>query len=118
MKIILKEAVENLGESGDVVNVKPGFARNFLIPQGLGYRASEANLRRVEQELSEGPGLVLTRHLSLPAGDNLPWASYRSPAARAGSLQIGRPVMRNRSRPVRRMMGIQRGSCPGEAGSL
>ena len=50
MKIILKEAVENLGESGDVVNVKPGFARNFLIPQGLGYRASEANLRRVEQE--------------------------------------------------------------------
>ena len=50
MKIILKEAVENLGDSGDVVNVKPGFARNYLIPKGLGYRASETNLRRVEEE--------------------------------------------------------------------
>lgn len=50
MKIILKEAVENLGESGDIVNVKPGFARNYLIPKGLGYRANEANLQRVEQE--------------------------------------------------------------------
>ncbi len=50
MKVILKETVEHLGESGDVVNVKPGYARNFLLPGGLAYTASEANLQLVEEE--------------------------------------------------------------------
>jgi large subunit ribosomal protein L9 len=50
MKVILKKAVENLGGSGDVVNVKPGYARNYLLPQGLAYEASEGNLRRIEEE--------------------------------------------------------------------
>lgn len=50
MKVILKESVENLGEAGEVVAVKPGYARNFLVPQGLAYEASEANLRRIEAE--------------------------------------------------------------------
>lgn len=50
MKLILKEAVENLGEAGDVVTVKPGYARNFLLPQGLAYEASAGNLRRIEEE--------------------------------------------------------------------
>jgi large subunit ribosomal protein L9 len=49
-KVILKEDMENLGESGDVVDVKPGYARNYLIPQGLAYEASEANVRRLEEE--------------------------------------------------------------------
>jgi large subunit ribosomal protein L9 len=50
MKLILKRAVPKLGEPGDVVSVKPGYARNFLLPQGLAYEASEANLRRIEEE--------------------------------------------------------------------
>lgn len=50
VKVILKEDMENLGESGDVVDVKPGYARNYLIPQGLAYEASEANVRRLEEE--------------------------------------------------------------------
>jgi large subunit ribosomal protein L9 len=50
MKLILRKAVETLGESGDVIDVKPGYARNYLIPHGLAYVASEANLRRLEQE--------------------------------------------------------------------
>jgi large subunit ribosomal protein L9 len=50
MKVILKQDVENLGASGEVVTVKPGFARNFLLPQGLAYEASEGNLRRIEEE--------------------------------------------------------------------
>ncbi len=50
MKVILKQQVDNLGESGEVVTVKPGYARNFLLPQGLAYEASEANLRRIEEE--------------------------------------------------------------------
>ncbi len=50
MKLILKKAVTDLGEAGDVVSVKPGYGRNFLLPQGLAYEASEANMRRLEEE--------------------------------------------------------------------
>lgn len=52
MKLILKKAMENLGEVGDVVDVKPGYGRNYLIPQGLAYEASEANVLRLAEEQS------------------------------------------------------------------
>ncbi len=42
--------MEKLGASGEVVDVKPGYARNYLLPQGLAYEASEANVRRLEEE--------------------------------------------------------------------
>ena len=44
MEIILLSDVENLGESGNVLTVKPGYARNKLIPQGLALRASKRNI--------------------------------------------------------------------------
>ena len=44
MKIVLMSDVENLGKSGDVVSVKPGYARNRLIPMGLALRASKRNI--------------------------------------------------------------------------
>jgi len=50
MKLILKSAVPNLGEAGDVVSVKAGFGRNFLLPQGLAYEASASNMKRLEEE--------------------------------------------------------------------
>lgn len=50
MKVILKENLANLGETGDVVDVKPGYARNYLLPQGLAYEASAANIARLEEE--------------------------------------------------------------------
>lgn len=50
MKLILKEDVPNLGETGEVVQVKPGYGRNYLIPQGLAYVASEVNMKRLEEE--------------------------------------------------------------------
>ncbi len=50
MKLILKKDVEHLGEAGQVVTVKPGYARNYLLPQNLAYEASAANLRRIEEE--------------------------------------------------------------------
>lgn len=49
-KLILKEDVDSLGASGEVVTVKPGYARNYLIPHGLAYEASEANVLRLEEE--------------------------------------------------------------------
>ena len=50
MKVILKEDLSNLGTAGDVVEVKAGYARNYLVPQGLAYLASAANVRRMEEE--------------------------------------------------------------------
>ena len=50
MKLILRADVENLGNLGDVVEVKPGYGRNFLLPQGLALVASPANLKVFEQE--------------------------------------------------------------------
>ena len=50
MEIILLERIEKLGAMGDVVNVKPGFARNFLLPQEKALRATKANLARFEAE--------------------------------------------------------------------
>jgi large subunit ribosomal protein L9 len=53
MQIILMEKVHNLGELGDVVKVKDGYARNFLIPQGKAKRATEANLKAFESKRAE-----------------------------------------------------------------
>ena len=53
MQVILMEKVANLGELGDVVKVKDGFARNFLIPQGKARRATEANLKAFESKRAE-----------------------------------------------------------------
>jgi len=53
MQIILMEKVVNLGGLGDVVKVKDGFARNFLIPQGKAKRATEANLKEFEARRAE-----------------------------------------------------------------
>jgi len=50
MQLILRADVENLGSLGDTVAVKPGYGRNYLIPQGLAMLASTANLRRFENE--------------------------------------------------------------------
>jgi len=50
MKIILRLDHEKLGGAGTIINVKPGFARNFLIPQGMAMVASNANLKRFENE--------------------------------------------------------------------
>lgn len=50
MEIILRRAVENLGKPGDVVKVKNGFARNYLLPHNLAYEATPGNLKRIQQE--------------------------------------------------------------------
>jgi len=53
MQIILLERVEKLGQIGDVVTVKPGYARNFLLPRGKALRANKANFERFENEKAE-----------------------------------------------------------------
>jgi large subunit ribosomal protein L9 len=50
MELILREAVPSLGKAGDLVRVKPGYARNFLLPQGLAFEATEGNKKRIAGE--------------------------------------------------------------------
>lgn len=50
MKVVLREDLDNLGERGQVVNVKPGYARNFLLPRGLALEATPGNLKVIEHQ--------------------------------------------------------------------
>ena len=50
MEVILRQAVENLGNPGDIVKVSPGYARNYLIPRGVAYEATPGNRKRIAQE--------------------------------------------------------------------
>jgi len=53
MEIILLERVEKLGQMGDVVSVKPGYARNYLLPQGKALRANKVNREKFETEKAQ-----------------------------------------------------------------
>ena len=73
MKVILKKTYKNLGNPGDLVNVKPGFARNFLFPQKIAEVATETNIKALEnwlsaQEVKEAKSLenkeLLTKYLN------------------------------------------------------
>ena len=77
MQVILMEKVVNLGGLGDVVKVKDGFARNFLIPQGKAKRASEKNLKEFENRRVD---------LEKKANEQLTGASER--AAKLEGLKI------------------------------
>jgi len=50
MQVILRDDLDNLGKSGEVVNVKPGYARNYLLPRGLALKATAGDIKRVEHE--------------------------------------------------------------------
>jgi len=50
MQVILRTRMPNLGEAGEVVTVKPGYGRNYLIPQGFAYQATESSRRQIERD--------------------------------------------------------------------
>ena len=54
LKVILRQDVADLGQSGDIVTVKPGYARNFLLPRGMAFEATNANIRQLEEEKKKG----------------------------------------------------------------
>jgi large subunit ribosomal protein L9 len=77
MQVILKEDVHNLGKSGELVSVKDGYGRNFLLPQGKAVAATRKNVAQLEHEKK----LITARNAKL-----LKDAQSRAPppAARAG----------------------------------
>jgi len=50
MKVILRKDSEKLGHASEVISVKDGYARNYLIPRGIAYEATDSNLRQLEEE--------------------------------------------------------------------
>ncbi len=50
MEVILRQAIDKLGNPGEIVNVSNGYARNYLLPRGVAYVATEGNKRRIAQE--------------------------------------------------------------------
>jgi large subunit ribosomal protein L9 len=50
VEVILRQAVEKLGNPGDIVSVSNGYARNFLLPRGVAFEATEGNKKRISQE--------------------------------------------------------------------
>jgi len=77
IEIILREDVQHLGKAGEVVKVKDGYARNFLLPQGLAYPASEANKKKIAFEA--------TRIATQRAGEK---AAAETEAARLAAVQL------------------------------
>ena len=61
MKVILNDHVEHLGERGQVVDVKPGYARNYLLPKGVAYLDTPGNRRRYEEEQKSWEEMDLKR---------------------------------------------------------
>ena len=50
MKIILRDDIKGKGKAGDIIDVKPGYARNYLVPQGFAYLATDKNMKVYEHE--------------------------------------------------------------------
>ena len=69
MQIVLLERIAKLGQMGDVVNVKDGYARNYLLPQGKALRANKANLERFEQDRAQLEARNLDRKKDAEAVD-------------------------------------------------
>lgn len=79
MQVILLEKIVNLGNLGDLVNVKPGYARNYLVPQGLATVATKTNI-----EMFEGRRLELEK----ASADKLQAAQARASEAGGKSVEI------------------------------
>ena len=67
MEVILRETVTKLGRAGEIVKVKDGYARNYLIPRGLAYQATAANKRRIEAERSSRVHRMAVEHADAEA---------------------------------------------------
>ena len=109
MEVILREDVKSLGKAGALVRVKPGYARNFLLPQGLAFEATAGNKKRIEAESkaretrashdrNEAQGLAATLSavaITIPAkageGDRL-FGSITAQDIADGLAKAGHPV--------------------------
>jgi large subunit ribosomal protein L9 len=67
MKVILRKDSEKLGHVSEVVSVKDGYARNYLIPRGIAYEATDGNLRQLEEENKQQSRRTQKEHVQAEA---------------------------------------------------
>ena len=96
MEIILRQAVENLGHPGDVVTVKNGYARNFLLPRGMAFEATPGNLKRIAAERSR-----------LEAAENDRRGSASDLAKKLEEVQLKGSAAKTNGEQVREVNGIK-----------
>src|SRR5439155_17836141 len=77
MRVILREDVSNLGKSGELVSVRDGYGRNYLLPQGLAVLATERNVKQIEHQKK----VITTRNAKLAK-------DAQAVADKLGSLQV------------------------------
>ena len=106
MEVILREDVKTLGKAGALVRVKPGYARNFLLPHGLAYEATEGNKKRLaaeskarETKATMGKSEANAQAAKL-AGRNSPLRGKRSQEIRA-EIDHGPSTSPGRLKPLR-----------------
>src|ERR1051325_335856 len=117
MEVILREAVQHLGAAGDVVKVKDGYARNYLLPKGLAYPATEANKKkiayeaeRIARQRADGKSAAETEATRIPegrlrvsavraAGEDSVCAAHTAAALRRKRGQLGIRVDKRRVNP-------------------
>ena len=81
IEVILREDVQSLGKAGALVRVKPGYARNFLLPRGLAYEATEGNKKRIAAETrARGARAAEERSKAQQAADQLGAVAVTIPA--------------------------------------
>lgn len=83
IQVVLQSDMDNLGKSGDVVRVRPGYARNFLIPRGLAMPATKGNIARIEE---------IKRQATVRAAGELAEAEEVAKKLEAVSVKIARAV--------------------------
>ena len=67
MKVLLRETVEHLGTQGEIVDVKDGYARNYLLPRGLGVPATDTSFKQIEMERARIAKLIAKERTELEA---------------------------------------------------
>jgi large subunit ribosomal protein L9 len=82
VEVILRQAVENLGHPGDVVTVSNGYARNYLLPRGVAFLATEGNKKRISQEKVRLEAAEASRREARSSSPTS-WPRCRSPSPRA-----------------------------------
>jgi large subunit ribosomal protein L9 len=127
VKVLLKKNVDTLGQGGEVVRVRPGFARNFLLPRGLAVHATAGNLARVEDlkraaaaEAAEALKLAkdfetrlgaVTVQIERSAGDeDRMWGSVTSKDIEDAFHRVGVPIDRKRLQlpePIKRFGSVE-----------
>ena len=127
VKVLLKKNVETLGQGGEVVRVRPGFARNFLLPRGLAVPATAGNLARVEdlkraaaaeaaetlklaKDLETKLGAVTVQIERASGDEDRMWGSVTAKDIEEAFHRVGVPIDRRRLQlpdPIKRFGAVE-----------